>query len=88
VRRRQKARPGELRFTYGRLDGDGPDGIFAWGEGASKRDGALLQCYFNPSRPATGTTSLLKDLEARGYDLSTLVFSVMKKPTSPTDESS
>lgn len=79
MKRRQKARPRELRLTFGRIEGEPADGVAAWGEGCSRRDGALLLHYFNPSL-GKDARSLLAELEARGYDLSTLVFSVMKKP--------
>jgi hypothetical protein len=79
MKRRQKARPGELRLTFGRIEGEPADGIAAWGEGCSRRDGALLLHYVNPP-PTREARSLLSELAARGYDLSTLVFSVMKKP--------
>ena len=74
--RRQKARPGELRVTYTRFEGK-PDVVYSWGEGCSKRDGALMDWYF--SRTAEHIERLERELESRGYDLSTLVFSVMKK---------
>jgi hypothetical protein len=79
MKRRQSARPGELRLTFGRYEGDPADAVAAWGEGCSKRDGGLLFHYFNPTS-AKAPDSLFLELEARGYDLSTLVFSVMKKP--------
>jgi hypothetical protein len=85
VKRRQSARRGELRATYGRYEGDLPDVIFAWGgDGANKRDGALLHYWFSRYEDNKFKT-LAEELEARGYDLSTLVFSVMKKPTADTE---
>jgi hypothetical protein len=74
--RRQKARVGELRVTYTRFEGR-PDVVYSWGEGCSKSDGALMDWYF--TRTAENIKRLEQELLSRGYDLSTLVFSVMKK---------
>lgn len=74
-----------MRATFGRFEGDPPDCIFSWGgAGAGKRDGALLHYYFSRYEK-DGIRNLTDDLAARGYDLSTLVFSVMKKLTADTE---
>ena len=73
---------------WGRLPCDYPDVIYAWqGDSSMKRDSALLHYHLGSERPDPNASplyskmlpSLLKDLEARGYDLSTLHFSIMKK---------
>jgi hypothetical protein len=79
MKRRQKARPGELRVTYGRLEGDAPDVVFARGEGVGKPDGHLMCWYF--TRATDDLLPLAQELERRGYDLSTMVFSIMKRST-------
>jgi hypothetical protein len=81
---RKKAAPGQLRMFYGRLPGESmPDVCTAWGEGCSKRDGHLLYWILCCDRPPAVPgrpfdQSLLKELQARGYDLSTLEFSIRK----------
>ena len=59
------------------------DILYEWGEGCGSRDGALLHYHFGvrqfdfvtkESRP-----SLLEELAARGYDLTTLKFSIRKR---------
>lgn len=82
---RKRAKPGELCMFYGRLPGDAPDVIYAWGAGCSKRDGALLNMILGSKRPPLlpfepWEPSLLDELVARGYDLSTLSFSIRKLP--------
>ena len=90
VRRRWRAptaKPGELVMRWGKVDGDRPEMCYAWGEGASKRDMHLLHMVIASQRPdpfadrpfSKMLPSLLEDLEARGYDLTTLRFSVSKK---------
>jgi hypothetical protein len=74
---------------YGRLPGDSaPDTLYAWGDGCSKCDGALLNCVLGSKRPPIVPSepwqpSLLDELEARGYDLATLNFSIKKKELAP-----
>lgn len=81
---RRKAKPGELCMFWGRLPHDEPDVIYAWGDGVSKRDGALLNWRIGSEYPPGpldngNLPSLLRELQDRGYDLSTLKFSIMKK---------
>ena len=87
--RAPKLKDGELRMYWGRMPGDCPDVIFAWqGHASMSRDSALLHYYLGSERPDPKASplyskmlpSLLKELEARGYDLTTLRFSIMKKP--------
>lgn len=78
-RRRMKARPGELRVTYNRVErGENLDVVFSRGEGVARPDGHLMHFYFSQeSKPHIQRLEL--ELESRGYDLSTMVFSIMKK---------
>ena len=70
---RKKAAVGELRMFYGRLPGERkPDVVYAWGDGSSKRDAALL-------REIIPSDSVLRELCCRGYDLKTLEFRIRKK---------
>lgn len=86
---RKRAKPGELCMFYGRLKHDNPDTIYSWGDGCSKRDGALLNYVLGSKRygyegcRGEMEKSLLEDLIDRGYDITTLKFSIMKKATTP-----
>lgn len=75
-----KAKPGELRAAWGRPDpGEPPCVCYAWGgHGASKPDGRVLAEALEGARVFDGSP-LLKELEARGYDLTTLAFSIRVK---------
>lgn len=78
------AKPGELLMRYGKLPGDEPELCMAWGEGTSKRDAILLHAVINSPRPRLDSKtpfspSLVEELEARGYDITTLKFSIRKK---------
>ena len=85
----KKAQPGQLRVFYGRLPGESsPDICYAWGDGCSKRDGALLTLVMGSKRPGllpsdAAEPSLWEELTARGYDLSTLEFSIKKRSDAP-----
>lgn len=86
-----KARPGELKAQWGREDRfSGSDVIFAWGTGVDRSDARLLNSILCSDRfyPAfldgpLGTyrteRSFVSELEARGYDITTLKFSIQKK---------
>jgi hypothetical protein len=87
-------RPGELHIYYGVLDRhSAPDVIYHSGDGCCRSDRALLHHVIGSQRQRfiygeearkEGTNfkfdpSLLDELEARGYDLATLRFSIKKK---------
>lgn len=59
------------------------DLVYVWGEGCSKADGALLNCALGVGEwdplAKCERPSFLAELVARGYDISTLRFSVQKK---------
>jgi len=86
--RKPKLKDGELRIYWGRLPHDNPDIIFAWqGDSSMKRDSRLLYNAVVCDQPDLHTTplfskmnpSLIKELELRGYDITTIKFSIMKK---------
>ena len=86
--RKPKLKYGQLLVYWGKLPRDDPDVIYAWqGDRSMKRDSALLFHHFGSKRPDPFTTpmysemapSLLEELERRGYDLTTLRFSIMKR---------
>lgn len=87
--RAPKLRDGELRVYWGREPGDSPDVIFAWqGDPSMRRDTRLLHYHLASQRPDPNARplfskmdpSLFEELDRRGYDLTTLRFSIMKKP--------
>lgn len=88
--RKPKLKNGELRMYWGREDHDTtPDVILAWqGDRLMKRDTALLHYMMCSKRPKIEMgrinwnvmePSLVEELELRGYDITTLKFSIMKK---------
>jgi len=83
--RKPRAKAGELKVQYGKLEHDLPDICYAWGEGTSISDTHLLHYVFSGKlfKPGSFDTddSLYEELEARGYDLTTLKFSIQKKQT-------
>lgn len=83
------AKPGEVKIVYGRESRyDTPDLCAAWGgAGADKPDArtvmhALTERRMAPAFPSMDyeeRPSLIEELEARGYDITTLRFSVSKR---------
>jgi len=92
--RKPKMADGELRIYWGREPHGNPEIMFAWqGDRSMKRDARLLHFMmdtrhsdpyekppFSQMRP-----SLFEELDARGYDLTTLKFSIMKKSAATED---
>lgn len=69
----------ELRYACVRWE---PDIHFCWGEGCRSQDGHLINYAFN--RVMDGETkTLLEELAARGYDITTIRFSIKKLPPPP-----
>tara|TARA_R110000868_G_C10532190_1_gene734128 strand:- start:17 stop:334 length:318 start_codon:yes stop_codon:yes gene_type:complete len=84
--RHPKVKPGQLIAYYGKLDGS-LDIIYNWGGGgATKCDSHLVHNMFSGlEHRKYGAIrcehdGYLKELEARGYDLTTLKFSIQRKP--------
>lgn len=84
-----QAKPGELRACWGIADRwSGPDICYAWGAGVQSPDARLLHNLLSTPRmtldfPTTGykfDLSFIDELAARGYDITTLRFSVKRKP--------
>ncbi|HEX9973156.1 MAG TPA: hypothetical protein VGD14_13880 [bacterium] len=86
--RAPKTKPGELKAQWGRISGDSPDLCYSWGDGCSKSDGHLIHNVFTSDRPhsydAEKEPSFIKDLEDRGYDITTLKFYIRKKFITPS----
>lgn len=58
------------------------DLLYEWGDGCSKADGALMHYAFGVEHftiDRTWAPSLMKELHDRGYDLTTLKFSIKKR---------
>ena len=90
--RKPKMKDGELRMYWGKEPHDSPDVMLAWqGDRRMKADTALLHhfiCSQHPNphvRPIFSKMepSLIEELKARGYDLTTLKFSICKKVEPP-----
>lgn len=77
------AKPGEFKITWGSVDrGDPPSLMYIHGgAGASRPDGHMLSYIFEGVKNECGRT-LAQDLVYRGYDISTLKFSI--KQNEPT----
>jgi hypothetical protein len=93
--RRLRAKPGQLRAAWAKPDEhNNPDLCYSWGEGTKSADGHLMHWAFSSPRARTNydaplgsprylwsvyDDSFLQELEKRGYDLTTLKFSIQKK---------
>jgi hypothetical protein len=86
--RTPKIKEGELKIYWGKLRYDSPDILYAWrGDHSMKRDSRMLSCYLGSQQVdpfavplwSKMNPSVFEELELRGYDLTTLKFSIMKK---------
>lgn len=83
------AKPGEVKIAYGRPSPhDEPDLCCAWGgKGADKPDARTVMHALTERRMVRGfpsleyeeRPSLIEELEARGYDITTLKLTVCRK---------
>lgn len=83
------AKPGEIKIAYGRPDRHSdPDLCVAWGDGTDMKPTARLVMhaldekrmgYSFPNMDIEHRPSLIDELEARGYDITTLKFSIQRK---------
>ena len=90
--RAPKLKDGELRVYWGKPDKHcSPDVTFAWqGDPVMRADTRLLHSHFGSQRPdphvkplfSKMIPSLIEELQARGYDITTLKFSIQKKAPS------
>lgn len=82
------AKPGQLIARYGREEGwNKPSLVYAWGAaGASKRDSIVLMSALE-GVPVHGGKSLREELTSRGYDITTLRFSIELASPSPAQAS-
>ena len=79
--------PGELMMMWGYADGDGPDIAYYGGDGTSRTGQRLLHSVLSCPRMVPDLSSssrfsfdpsLIDELKSRGYDLTTLKFSIRK----------
>lgn len=91
------AKPGQLKIVYGREDRySRPDVVVAWGgHGADKCDARMAMHALTekrmtrafPSMDIIFEPSLIEELEARGYDITTLRFTIQRHtPKDNTEE--
>ena len=89
------AKAGEVKIVYGKADRyDAPDLCAVWGGGgADKCDAGMIMHALTEQRTGYNLTlmkpeprpSLVDELEARGYDITTLKFSIQRKATTPNE---
>ena len=93
--RKPTAKPNELKVEWGKLPHENPDIIYCWGENVPKVDSRYLHWIFGCEHPSGQVDdkgliiwdpSVLDELEKRGYDLTTLKFSIKKKEDKCGDE--
>ena len=77
--REPKTKPGELKMAFGKIPHDIPDLLYCHGGGGADRCDARLLAHFIENVTYFEDRNLRQELEHRGYDITTLKFSIMKK---------
>jgi hypothetical protein len=81
--RKPTCKDGELKLQWGKLPHDNPDILYINGEGTERCDSRLLHYVFScrKFKPFSDEQekSFIEELELRGYDITTIKFSIMKK---------
>jgi hypothetical protein len=84
IKRYRSPRPtdNQLRAQWGKLPHEDPDLLYVWGAGTHPADSRLLDYMlsgkrYRPLEKEWGN-SFLEELEERGYDITTLKFSIDK----------
>ncbi len=73
------AKNGELLVKYGKLDGTNQL-LYCYPDNTTRMRGdSNLLIYFFEGKPLDPKKSLIEELTDRGYDITTLKFSIMKK---------
>jgi hypothetical protein len=75
--RTPKAKVGQLLVKYGQEHGE-RDLFYCWNESSTKRDSRIVMAALE-REPIFEGRNLRDELELRGYDITTLQFSIMKK---------
>lgn len=70
-----KAKPGQIKAGYGRVDG-GLDLSYAWGGGGAQKPDVRVLMRALEDMPVFEGKSLRDVLTERGYDITTLRFSI------------
>ena len=80
------AKPGELKAKWAKMQHSKPDICYVWGEGVPSADARLLDAMLTREHYRVGQDweekpepSFIQELEMRGYDITTLKFSIQKK---------
>lgn len=74
-----KAKSGQVKVAFGKEPGNSPDLLYCYGgHGAKKGDSLTVLHFFAEIKNDEGK-SMLQELQERGYDLTTLKFSVQKE---------
>lgn len=89
----KRMKDGELSVSYGYTREQGEDIYVTNGPGTSRADGHLMHFWFNCLRPPASVLrledgegpTLVDDLKSRGYDITTLRFTI-QKAQAPTQE--
>lgn len=82
--RMRKAKDGELISFFGKKYGES-DVYYDWGKGCAGADARLVNYVLSHVKiPNTDNKNLLEELADRGYDLSTLRFSIKKLNSNQT----
>jgi len=85
--RKPKMKDGELRVYWGKLPHENPDVVLSWqGHSGMRQDTALLHKFLCSKQPnphvqpifSKMEPSLIEELKSRGYDITTLRFSIQK----------
>ncbi len=82
VYRHRQTRPGRLECYFGKSEDGDVDVVYGYGgSGASRADSRLLCTFFEnlTYNCFTGEKNLRQHLAERGYDLTTLRFSIQRK---------
>lgn len=79
-KRAPKIKLGQLVAYYGYAEGEGPDLCVNWGAGTGgSPDGRILCSALSAAVPGSEGRPFFKELEARGYDLDTLRFTIQQR---------
>lgn len=70
------AKRGELKAAFGRDDCGNISIQYAWGGGGAQKPDARILCNALEENKVFGGQTLAQELEARGYDLTTLRFTI------------
>lgn len=78
-----RAKPGELKAAYGKERGDDPAILYCYGGAGAKKGDSYLVAHFFENVRWPDDKNFVQELEARGYDISTLKFSIQQKVKAP-----